>query len=194
MNIFYILYLFFESFILNAFPLFGAPFTTLSLPVLISIGVNLQNIVYVSIILGLGAATGKLFMYTIGIFLSKPLKENKNMLFIKKISKIKYFNLAFFFITILPFLPLDDFFYLSFGIEKLNVIKYYIISIIGKISKSFIEVYIQIFLLKEISYITKINLLNLSIYSSILFLLLSIIFFKFDWEKYINKWLKMKLE
>ncbi|MGC9133374.1 MAG: hypothetical protein ACP5GJ_03165 [Nanopusillaceae archaeon] len=192
MNIFDILYIFSESFILNAFPLFGSPFTILSLPILIIEGINFQNMIIISIILGIGAATGKLFMYLLGILLSKPLRYNRNLIFIKKISKSKYFIILFFFFTILPFFPIDDLFFLSFGIEKTGIIKYYVTTIIGKIIKSFAEIYIEIYLLKKISYIININLFYLSIYSSILFLILSIIFFKVDWEKYINRWLLKK--
>ena len=82
MNIYYILYIFFESFALNSFPLFGAPFVLLSIPVLSIVGINIYNIILVSIILGIGASSGKFVMYIIGILLSKPLKNNKNLLFI----------------------------------------------------------------------------------------------------------------
>ncbi|MFP3289611.1 MAG: hypothetical protein RXN31_00115 [Candidatus Nanopusillus acidilobi] len=189
MNIYYVLYIFFESFLLNSFPLFGAPFVLLSIPVLSIVGINIYNIILVSIILGIGASTGKFVMYIIGIFLSKPLKNNKNLLFIKRISNSKNFYITFFFLVILPFLPLDDLLFLSFGIEKINILKYYLIAILGKILKSFLELYAEIFILNKISYISKIPLLQLSIISSIVFILLSIIFFKLDWEKYFNKWI-----
>jgi len=189
MNIYYILYIFFESFLLNSFPLFGAPFVLLSIPVLSIVGINIYNIILVSIILGIGASSGRFVMYMIGIFLSKPLKNNKNLLFIKRISNSRNFYMIFFFLVILPFLPLDDLLFLSFGIEKINILKYYLIAILGKTLKSFLELYAEIFILNKISYISKVPLLKLSIISSIVFILLSIIFFKLDWEKYFNKWI-----
>jgi len=189
MNIYYVLYIFFESFLLNSFPLFGAPFVLLSIPVLSIVGINIYNIILVSIILGIGASSGRFVMYMIGIFLSKPLKNNKNLLFIKRISNSKNFYMIFFFLVILPFLPLDDLLFLSFGIEKINILKYYLIAILGKTLKSFLELYAEIFILNKISYISKVPLLKLSIISSIVFILLSIIFFKLDWEKYFNKWI-----
>ena len=189
MNIYYVLYIFFESFLLNSFPLFGAPFVLLSIPVLSIVGINIYNIILVSIILGIGASSGRFVMYMIGIFLSKPLKNNKNLLFIKRISNSRNFYVTFFFLVILPFLPLDDLLFLSFGIEKINILKYYLIAILGKTLKSFLELYAEIFILNKISYITKVPLLKLSIISSIVFILLSIIFFKLDWEKYFNKWI-----
>jgi len=188
-NIYYILYIFFESFILNSFPLFGAPFTLLSIPILSIIGISIYNIILVSIILGIGASTGKFIMYIIGILLSKPLRNNKNLLFIKRISNSKNFYAIFFFLTILPFLPLDDLLFLSFGIEKINILKYYLIEILGKVLKSFLELYVEVLILNKVSHISKIPLLQLSIISSIAFILLSIIFFKLDWEKYFNKWI-----
>ena len=187
MNIYYILYIFFESFLLNSFPFFGAPFVLLSIPVLSIIGINIYNIILVSIILGIGASSGRFVMYIIGIFLSKPLKNNKNLLFIKRISNSKNFYITFFFLTILPFLPLDDLLFLSFGIEKMGILKYYLIAILGKTLKSFLELYAEIFVLNKVSYLLKISLLELSIISSIAFILLGIIFFKLDWEKYFNK-------
>jgi len=189
MNIYYVLYIFFESFLLNSFPLFGAPFVLLSIPVLSIIGINIYNIILVSIILGIGASSGRFVMYIIGILLSKPLKNNKNLLFIKRISNSINFYVTFFFLVILPFLPLDDLLFLSFGIEKINILKYYLIAILGKTLKSFLELYAEIFILNKISYISKVPLLKLSIISSIVFILLSIIFFKLDWEKYFNKWI-----
>ena len=187
MNIYYILYIFSESFLLNAFPFFGAPFVLLSIPVLSIIGINIYNIILVSIILGIGASSGRFVMYIIGIFLSKPLKNNKNLLFIKRISNSKNFYITFFFLTILPFLPLDDLLFLSFGIEKIGILRYYLIEILGKTLKSFLELYAEIFVLNKVSYLLKIPLLELSIISSIAFILLGIIFFKLDWEKYFNK-------
>jgi len=189
MNIYYILYLFFESFILNSLPLFGAPFVLLSIPILSIIGINIYNIILVSIILGIGAASGRIVMYIIGILLSKPLKNNKNLLFIKRISNSKNFYITFFFLTILPFFPLDDLLFLSFGIEKINILKYYLIAVLGKTLKSFLELYAEVLVLNKVSYISKIPLLQLSIISSIAFILLGIIFFKLDWEKYFNKWI-----
>jgi len=189
MNIYYILYIFFESFALNSFPLFGAPFVLLSIPVLSIVGINIYNIILVSIILGIGASSGKFVMYIIGILLSKPLKNNKNLLFIKRISNSRNFYITFFFLVILPFLPLDDLLFLSFGIEKIGILKYYLIAILGKTLKSFLELYAEIFILNKISYLLKVPLLKLSIISSIVFILLSIIFFKLDWEKYFNKWI-----
>jgi len=189
MNIYYVLYIFFESFLLNSFPLFGAPFVLLSIPVLSIVGINIYNIILVSIILGIGASSGRFVMYMIGIFLSKPLKNNKNLLFIKRISNSRNFYMIFFFLVILPFLPLDDLLFLSFGIEKISILKYYLIAILGKTLKSFLELYAEIFILNKISYISKVPLLKLSIISSIVFILLSIIFFKLDWEKYFNKWI-----
>jgi len=189
MNIYYVLYIFFESFLLNSFPLFGAPFVLLSIPVLSIVGINIYNIILVSIILGIGASSGRFVMYMIGIFLSKPLKNNKNLLFIKRISNSRNFYITFFFLVILPFLPLDDLLFLSFGIEKIGILKYYLIAILGKTLKSFLELYAEIFILNKISYISKVPLLKLSIISSIVFILLSIIFFKLDWEKYFNKWI-----
>ncbi|MDT7890958.1 MAG: hypothetical protein RQ869_02745 [Candidatus Nanopusillus sp.] len=188
MNIYHILYLFFESFLLNSLPLSIGSSTLLAMPVLSVIGINIYNVVLASIILGTGSATGKLVTYIIGIFLSKPLRNNKNLLFIKRISNSKKFYIVFFFFNLLPLVPFDDLLFLSFGIERLNILKYYLIAVPARILKSFSELYVEIFVLNKVSNFTHIPLFELSVISAIMFIIFSIIFFKFDWEKYFSKW------
>ncbi len=191
MNIYHILYLFFESFLLNTLPFSIGSATLLALPVLSIVGIDMYNIALASIILGIGSATGKLVTYAIGIFLSKPLRNlrnNKNLLFIKRISNSKKFYIVFFFFNLLPLVPFDDLLFLAFGIERLNILKYYLIAIPARILKSFSELYIEIFILNKVSEISNIPLFELSIISAAIFIIFSIIFFKFDWEKYFSKW------
>jgi membrane protein YqaA with SNARE-associated domain len=188
MNIYHILYLFFESFLLNSLPLSIGSSTLLAMPVLSIVGINIYNVVLASIILGIGSATGKLVTYTIGIFLSKPLRNNKNLLFIKRISNSKKFYIVFFFLNLLPLVPFDDLLFLSFGIERLNILKYYLIAVPARIIKSFSELYVEIFVLNKVSEVSNIPLFELSIISAVMFIIFSIIFFKFDWEKYFSKW------
>ncbi len=188
MNIYHILYLFFESFLLNTLPFSIGSATLLALPVLSIVGIDMYNIALASIILGIGSATGKLVTYTIGIFLSKPLRNNKNLLFIKRISNSKKFYIVFFFLNLLPLVPFDDLLFLAFGIERLNILKYYLIAILARILKSFSELYIEIFVLNKVSEISNIPLFELSVISAVMFIIFSIIFFKFDWEKYFSKW------
>jgi membrane protein YqaA with SNARE-associated domain len=188
MNIYHILYLFFESFLLNSLPLSIGSATLLALPVLSIVGINIYNVALASIILGIGSATGKLITYTIGIFLSKPLRNNKNLLFIKRISNSKKFYIVFFFLNLLPLVPFDDLLFLAFGIERLNILKYYLIAVPARILKSFSELYVEIFVLNKVSEISHIPLFELSVTSAVMFIIFSIIFFKFDWEKYFSKW------
>jgi len=188
MNIYHILYLFFESFLLNTLPFSIGSATLLALPVLSIVGINIYNIALASIILGIGSATGKLVTYTIGIFLSKPLRNNKNLLFIKRISNSKKFYIVFFFFNLLPLVPFDDLLFLAFGIERLNILKYYLIAILARILKSFSELYIEIFILNKVSEVSNIPLFELSVISAVMFIIFSIIFFKLDWEKYFSKW------
>jgi len=188
MNIYYILYLFFESFLLNSLPFSIGSSTLLAMPILYIVGINIYNVILASIILGIGSATGKLVTYTIGLFLSKPLRNNKNLLFIKRISNSKKFYIVFFFLNLLPLMPFDDLLFLSFGIERLNILKYYLIAIQARMLKSFSELYVEIFILNKVSEISNIPLFELSVISAVIFIIFSIIFFKFDWEKYFSKW------
>ncbi|MFZ8800577.1 MAG: hypothetical protein ACO2ON_00120 [Candidatus Nanopusillus sp.] len=96
--------------------------------------------------------------------------------------------MVFFFLNLLPLVPFDDLLFLSFGIERLSILKYYLIAIPARILKSFSELYVEIFILNKVSEISHIPLFELSIISAVIFIIFSIIFFKFDWEKYFSKW------
>ncbi|MFZ8856097.1 MAG: hypothetical protein ACO2OX_02800 [Candidatus Nanopusillus sp.] len=85
-------------------------------------------------------------------------------------------------------MPFDDLLFLSFGIERLNILKYYLIAIQARMLKSFSELYVEIFILNKVSEISNIPLFELSVISAVIFIIFSIIFFKFDWEKYFSKW------
>ncbi|MGC9079596.1 MAG: VTT domain-containing protein [Nanopusillaceae archaeon] len=186
----YFLYLFFEALILNFIPMFGAPFVLLAVPVLVILGINIYNMLIISIILGLGAALGKTLMYYLGYIFSfsRRIRENKNLLLVKRFSKTRNFKLAFFLTTLLPIFPFDDFLALILGMQREKFMIYFILLIIGKFLKSFVELILLVYVLQQISVIVEIPLFELSIYSAIIFLLMSLALFKLDWEKYINKW------
>jgi len=185
------------SFITNATPFFGAPYTLITTSILIKSGVSPLSLILAVVLSGLGASLSKLVMYALGIAIRKPLKDNKNILIIEKISKSYGFYAALFILTILPFLPLDDYIFLAGGVARLSVFRMILISIIGKTLKSGIEISIELTGISLIASIFSINEFELSIISIIVFILLGILLFKLDWEEILKrgeKFLREKLK
>ncbi|AOL17046.1 hypothetical protein BFU36_10375 [Sulfolobus sp. A20] len=185
------------SFVTNATPFLGAPYTLIATSILLKSGVSPLSLILVIICSGLGASLSKTVMYTLGIAVRKPLKNNKNILFLERISKSIGFYLTLFIFSIFPFLPLDDYIFLASGIAKLGLLKLILISIVGKIVKSSIEISIEVEGIQLISSFLDINVVELSIISIAVFAILGYILLKIDWEfalRYIEKFLRDKLK
>jgi len=182
------------SFISNIIPFAGAPYTLIATNFLITFGKTTENLVLVILISGVGAALAKSLTYLLGIALRKPLHNNKNMPFLDKFIKSKYFPLALFITAVIPGLPLDDYLYMGGGITRASLMKMLLITVPSKILKSAIEIPIELFGIIKISDFTNINPLFLSIGLTILFIVLGIVLIKIDWysiyeritQKYLN--------
>ncbi|QXJ31419.1 hypothetical protein [Saccharolobus shibatae] len=175
------------SFITNATPFFGAPYTLITTSILIKSGVSPLSLILAIVLSGLGASLSKLVMYALGIAIRKPLKNNKNILFIEKISRSYGFYIALLILSILPILPLDDYIFLAGGIAKLSVFKMVVVSIISKIIKSAIEISIELAGISLLASVLGINAFELSLISILVFVLLGILLFKLDWEQLLRK-------
>ncbi|MCH4815887.1 MAG: hypothetical protein QXY87_12315 [Saccharolobus sp.] len=175
------------SFITNATPFFGAPYTLITTSILIKSGVSPLSLILAIVLSGLGASLSKLVMYALGIAIRKPLKNNKNILFIEKISKSYGFYIALLILSILPILPLDDYIFLAGGIAKLSVFKMVVVSIISKIIKSAIEISVELAGISLLASVLGINAFELSLISILVFVLLGILLFKLDWEQLLRK-------
>ncbi len=178
-----LVFLFAISFLFNATPFFGGPYTLIAATVLLQSGVNPLSFLLVCIFTGLGASLSKSVMYFIGLSAKKPLQKNRNVLFIKRIGVNRGFSVTLFIASVMPFLPMDDFLYLAGGAAKLNVLSMLEISIIAKIIKSSIEIGTEILGLKGISELTNVNPVEIGIISIVAFSVLGYIIFKIDWEK-----------
>ncbi|QXJ34438.1 hypothetical protein [Saccharolobus shibatae] len=175
------------SFITNATPFFGAPYTLITTSILIKSGVSPLSLILAIVLSGLGASLSKLVMYALGIAIRKPLKNNKNILFIEKISRSYGFYIALLILSILPILPLDDYIFLAGGIAKLSVFKMVVVSIISKIIKSAIEISVELAGISLLASVLGINAFELSLISILVFVLLGILLFKLDWEQLLRK-------
>ncbi|BBG22771.1 hypothetical protein [Sulfuracidifex tepidarius] len=176
-------FLFAISFLFNATPFFGGPYTLIAATALLQNGVNPLSFLLVCIFTGLGAALSKPVMYLIGLSVKKPLQKNRNVMLVKRIGVNRGFSATLFIASVMPFLPMDDFLYLAGGAAKLNVLSMLQISIVAKIIKSSIEISTEILGLKGISEVTNINPVEIGIISIVVFSVLGYIIFKIDWEK-----------
>jgi len=185
-----IIFLFIISFIANATPFFGAPYTVIATTILLKAGFNLIDYLLVVVITGLGAGISKVVMYAIGVGLRKPLKETKNMKFLAKLVNTRSFYITLFILALLPLLPLDDYLFLGGGIVRANLEKMLTITILSKLTKSAVEIALEAAGLIVIAHYIRafgITEVELGIISSIIFVILGILFFKLDWEKYYEK-------
>jgi hypothetical protein len=193
LSIYEILFLFFISFISNATPFFGAPYTIIATTILLKAGFTPTNFLITVIVTGLGAGISKVVMYIIGIGLRRPLKDTKNMKFLSRFVNSKSFYLVLFILAILPLLPLDDYLFLGGGIIKAPLLKMLYITVLAKLTKSAFEIALEVAGIIVIAQHTKrfgITEVELGIISSVIFIILGIIFFKIDWEKYYEKTLE----
>lgn len=183
------------TFISNATPFFGAPYTILASILLIKQGFTPLNFIIISVTTGLAAAAAKLVMYGVGYSLRHPLKRNKNIQLLQKFIETKYFPIALFVLAILPGLPFDDYLFIGGGIARASALRMEQITGIAKVIKSFIEIYIESKGILIVSDIINISPTILGVVSFIIFLVLGIVLLKIDWEKYIilvRKYLEKK--
>lgn len=182
-----LLVIFAISFVSNATPFFGAPYTLIASSILLKTGITFVNFVEVIIVTALGAATSKSIMYALGVAARRGLKNNKNVKFFSKFINTNSFYVTLFVTSVIPFLPLDDLIYLLGGVEKAKLLKMLEISFIAKIVKSSIQIPLEVFGILQISEVIGVAPLETGIISSIVLTVLAIILFKLDWEDLYRK-------
>jgi|BEDMetMinimDraft_2_1075160.scaffolds.fasta_scaffold01757_5 uncharacterized membrane protein YdjX (TVP38/TMEM64 family) len=185
-----IIILFLISFISNATPFFGTPYTIIAVTILIRIGVDLYSFIIGVVVTGLGASLSKTVMYAIGLILRRPLKQNKNMAFLAKFVQFKSFYVTLFTLALIPFFPFDDYLFLGAGVVKSSLTKLLYITTLAKILKSAIEMTLELTGIIAITRITRsfgITELEIGIISTVIFVILGYVLFKIDLEKYYNK-------
>ena len=179
------LFLFVISFVSNALPFGGAPYTLIG-----TFYVRQLGLVSVILITALGAASAKVMLYITGLGSRKFLERNKNYSFFERVIKKRSFFVALFITAIIPGLPLDDFLYLWGGAVKGDLLRMLAVTFAAKLLKSGIEIPLELATLLLASELTGANLLN-NIYfqvgSIVFFILIGVILFTIDWEKTLNR-------
>ena len=171
------------SFVSNILPFAGAPYTVIASYFIIHYHTSLLIIILYIIVSGLGAGLAKVLTYILGIGLEKPLNKNKNLPLLKRFISSKYFILSLFIMAMLPGLPLDDYLYIGGGVVRTSLVRMLKVTIPAKILKSGVEIPLEILGIIQVSAISGLSPLELTVISSITFIVLGVILAKIDWEK-----------
>ncbi|MDT7891888.1 MAG: hypothetical protein RQ952_04010 [Thermoproteota archaeon] len=182
-----LIFIFIVSFITNATPFFGAPYTIITSTIIIRHGASIEAIIEGIIISALGATLAKTIMFIIGVGLRKPLRQNKNVKFFMKYVSKRPFFIGLFITAILPFFPFDDYFFLIGGTSKASLIRMLSITFSAKIIKSGFEIPLEVYGIISIGRHLRFEPLLLGIISSVIFTILGILLFIIDIEKILNK-------
>jgi membrane protein YqaA with SNARE-associated domain len=190
----YLLVTFVISFVSNATPFFGAPYTLVASSLLLTVGITPYNFLLFVLSAGIAASLSKTIMYFIGIVLRRPLRNSKNIKFVSRfINKISFYLLLFIF-SIIPFLPLDDYLFIVGGVSGGRVVGMLGVSILGKILKTSIEMIVELEGLRFTENLLKglgLSYLDLGLIGTVIFILLGIGLAKLDWEKFYDRAVKL---
>jgi len=182
--------LFLISFLSNANPFFGASYTLIAAGLLSKSVFNAFNLFEIILITAVGASISKNVMYAIGIGIKGPLSKNKNSEFLSRIIKNRSFYLTLLVLAFIPLLPLDDFMYIGGGAAKASPLKVNIAALAGKVMKSSFEIPLEMAGLDLIGSATSsvgFGPFELSLTSTLIFILLSVVLLKIDWEATIKR-------
>lgn len=140
---YYLALVFAISFVSNATPFFGAPYTVIASTILLKIGFSPSNFALIVFASGLGAALAKSVMYGIGYGVGSNLKNNKNVVFFHRLIKGRSFYVALFIAAVIPFFPFDDFIFLIGGAGNAPLLKMVEVTVVSKLIKSSVEIGIE---------------------------------------------------
>jgi membrane protein DedA with SNARE-associated domain len=180
--------LFLFSLIANATPFFGASYTILATTELLANGVNLDNFALVVFVTALGASLGKAVIYAGAELFQGRLKKNKNVRLLGQWLGKTGFYLALFVTALIPALPLDDYVYLGAGANNARLPPMLGVTFLAKLVKSAFEILLELSGIIGISryHFLGLSRLDLSIFLSVVFVILGIVIYKVDWEPIAN--------
>jgi membrane protein DedA with SNARE-associated domain len=182
--------LFLVSLVSNATPFFGASYTLIATTELVAIGFNLDSFTLIVFVTALGATIGKIVIYAGARGLSQKLQGNKNVKLLGRWLGKSGFYLALFLTALIPVLPLDDYVYLGAGANKARLAPMLGVTFLAKLSKSAFEILLEFSGIGGFAFYTNrylgLSRLDLSIAVSIGFIVLGVVIYKLDWDKWIN--------
>ncbi|HLI46617.1 MAG TPA: hypothetical protein VKU94_05430 [Geobacterales bacterium] len=181
------IFIFLISFITNATPFFGAPYTIITSTIILRHGSTFNDLLEGIIVSALGATLAKNVMFGIGVVLRLPLKRNKNVSFFTRLVNRRSFFVGLLITAILPILPLDDFFFLIGGTSRASLFRMQAITFIAKLIKSGVEIPLEVFGIIVVARHIRFEPFYLGVISSVVFTILGILLFKIDVEKIYNR-------
>lgn len=190
--LFALAFLFVLSLVSNATPFFGTSYTIIATTELIAIGFDGQSFALVVIVTALGATLGKIFIYAGAFGLRGQLKHNKNVRLLGSWLGKAGFYLTLFITALIPILPLDDYVYLGAGANRAKLIPMLGVTFLAKLSKSAFEILLEltgilsIFLISPGHLVFGMTRLQFSILLSGLLVVLGVVIYKLDWEKWLR--------
>ncbi|MFP3227378.1 MAG: VTT domain-containing protein [Caldisphaera sp.] len=182
--LYYTLLVFWISFISNAIPFGGPPYTIITATAIIQL--NYSYFWELIILASLGAVLSKIVIYLFGFLFKKPLLRNKNVKLLLSLPD-KYILLTLFILSIIPILPFDDYLYIAGGAVKISLLKMILITLIAKFFKTTIEIFIELKVITLASYLFSISKPDVAVILTALFIAIGVIGFKIDWEKQYYK-------
>jgi hypothetical protein len=177
------------SFIANATPFFGVSYTLLATSFLLEFGFTPGLLLLVILVTGVSAAVAKCVIYYSALGFGSLLKRNRNIGLFRRWLSRRSFLVTLFLTAFIPILPLDDYLYIGGGANRAKLSVMLFVTLIAKLLKSAFEISVEVLGLIRISTFTStfgITAFDLSIASSVFFVLLGVALFKVDWEHLIS--------
>jgi|GEM_PF-151946 hypothetical protein len=182
--------LFVISLVSNATPFFGASYTLVATSELIAFGFSVESFILVVLITAAGAVLGKLVIYGGAGAFKGRLSKNKNVQLLARWIQDRRFLVAVFITAVIPFLPLDDYIYIGAGAAKTRLAPMLSVTVAAKVVKSTFEIGLEFLGILKVAGITthflRISSFDFSILLTVVFILLGIFLFKFDWGRLLG--------
>ncbi len=182
--------LFVISLVSNATPFFGASYTLVATSELIAFGFSVESFILVVLITAAGAVIGKLVIYGGAGAFKGRLSKNKNVQLLARWIQDRRFLVAVFVTAVRPFLPLDDYIYIGAGAAKTRLAPMLSVTVAAKVVKSTFEIGLEFLGILKVAGVTthflRISSFEFSILLTVVFILLGIFLFKFDWGRFLG--------
>jgi len=183
--------LFVISLVSNATPFFGASYTVIATTELIAFGYSVEGFILVVLITAAGAAIGKLIIYGgVGMFKEK-LSGNRNAQLLARWLQDRKFLVAVFVTGVIPLLPLDDYIYIGAGAARTRLTPMLSVTLAAKLVKSAVEIELELLGILRIASFTRnvlrISLFEFSILLTVVFIVIGILLFKYDWGVFLGE-------
>lgn len=183
--------LFIVSLVSNATPFFGASYTLIATSELIAFGFSAEAFLMVIATTAAGAAIGKLFIYGGAKGFKGRLQNNKNVKLLGHWLQHRRFLVAVFVTAVIPILPLDDYLFIGAGASGARLVPMFSVTIAAKIVKSTFEIGLEFLGILRIFSLSPrlfgLSPFEFSIILSIMFIVLGIFLFIYDWEALIRR-------